>query len=70
MDVLGVLHAAWEAVRAVAWVVTWALYAVYVAACLAFALVLLALVVTTILAAIPDRPEPREGRWDRHGGAR
>ena len=55
------LHAAWEAVRAGAWVLTWAVYGVYVAACLGMALALLALVVTTILAAIPDRagvPEP------------
>lgn len=57
------LHAAWEALRAVAWVVTWALYAVYVATAVAFTLAILALPVTVLLAAIPDRkpPEP-EGR--------
>ena len=57
------LHAAWEAVRAVAWAVTWALYAVYVAASVAFALAILALPVTALLAAIPDRKPPTaEGR--------
>ena len=52
-----VLHAAWEAVRAVAWV----LYGVYVAACLAFAVAILALPVTVLLGLIPDRagvPKP------------
>lgn len=56
-----VLHAAWEAVRAVAWVLTWALYGVYVAACLAFAVAILALPVTVLLGLIPDRagvPKP------------
>lgn len=58
------LHAAWDAARTVVWGLTWALYAVYVVAALAMALALVALVVTTILAAIPGRagaPEP-EGR--------
>jgi hypothetical protein len=60
---LDVLHAAWEALRAVAWVMTWAMYAVYVAASVAFLLAILALPVTALLAAIPDRKPPRpEGR--------
>lgn len=53
------LHAASEAVRAVAWVATWAVYGVYVAACLAMALALLALVVSMGLACIPDRAGPK-----------
>ncbi len=52
------LHAAWEAVRAVAWGLTWAVYAVYVAAALAMALALLAVAVTSLLALIPDREPP------------
>ena len=57
--VLGVLHAAWEAVRVVAWGLTWALYAVYVTACLGMALGIAALVVSMGLACIPDRAGPK-----------
>ena len=52
------LHVAWEALRAVAWVLTWAVYGVYVAACVAMALALVALAVTSLLALIPDREPP------------
>lgn len=55
------LHAAWEAVRAVSWAVTWCIYGVYVAACLAFAVAILALPVTALLGLIPDRKPPAAG---------
>ena len=54
-----VLPMAWDAVRAVAWGLTWAVYGVYVAACVAMALAILALVVTVGLASIPDRAGPK-----------
>ena len=57
------LHAAWDVLRAVAWGLTWAVYGVYIAASVAFLLAILALPVTALLAAIPDRKPPRpEGR--------
>ena len=55
------LHALWEALRAVAWTLTWVMYAVYVAACLGIALTIVALVVTSILALIPSREPPTAG---------
>ena len=57
------LHVLWEGVRGGAWVLTWAVYGVYVAACLAMALGIVALVVSMGLALIPDRKPPAaEGR--------
>ena len=58
------LHAAWEALRAVAWALTWGLYVVYVGACLAFAVAILALPVTALLGIIPDRKPPEPGGRD------
>ena len=58
------LHAAWEAVRAVSWAVTWCIYGVYVAACLAMALGVVALGVSMGLALIPDREPPAAGGRD------
>ncbi len=58
------LHGVWEAVRAVAWVLTWCIYGVYVAACVAMALALLALVVSMGLAAIPARAGPKPADED------
>ena len=56
---MAVLHAAWDALRAVAWVLTWCIYGVYVAVCIAMALIIAAGIVTTILAAIPGRAGPK-----------
>ncbi len=60
---LAVLHGLLDALRAVAWVLIWPVYAIYVAASVVFALVIVGGIVATILAAIPDRKQPAaEGR--------